>query len=294
MAPLPLRAAAAVALLSASAASAAASSSSSSSPSPPTSTSPLRVALYVGSGTSPGSAGNYSDSIAAFVAQGVFASLDRLEDADVGARLSPAAFDVVVFPGGSGSGEFMGIGAAGQAAVRAFVAAGKGYLGTCAGGYLALTASCCDVAVPGYCGGAVGCANNSHALGLIDYGSAEPWDRGHGYVTMVYSDAAVAMLQLDPAKYGGGRNTSILYWQGPIADRGYKGSYSSGATFTSEIHSGYPQFTTGQMVGTTALAWSTYGSGKGRVLISPPHPEETQPRLDDVVKAYVLWAGGAI
>ena len=198
---------------------------------------------------------------------------------------------MVVFPGGSGSGEFAAIGAAGQDAVRSFVAAGKGYLGTCAGGFLALTATCCDVPVPGYCNGATGCTNSSHALALIDFAAVEPWDRGHGMVTMVYDDAAVAMLKLDPAVYGGGRNTSILYYQGPIADRLYPQSFSSGATFTSEIHSSHTSVTTGQMVGTTGLAFSTYGAGQGRVLVSPPHPEETIPRLDDVIAAYVLWAG---
>ena len=112
---------------------------------------------------------------------------------------------------------------------------------------------------------------------------------------MVYDDAAVAMLKLDPAVFGGGRNTSILYWQGPIADRSYPTTgFSSGATFTSEINSGHPQFTTGQMVGTTALAFTTFGPNGGRVLISPPHPEETIPRLNDVIAAYVLWSGRAI
>jgi putative intracellular protease/amidase len=257
----------------------------------------LRVALYVGSGSNAGSAGNFSEALAQLVARGVLASFDSLADADVGAKLTPSAFDVVVFPGGSGSGEFNAIGEAGQAAVRAFVAAGKGYYGTCAGGFLALTATCCSnsthAALPGYCDGGVGCSNKTDALALIDYAAAEPWDRGHGMVSMIYDDNTVAMLKLDPAVYGGGRNTSVLYYQGPIADRAYPSKgYTSGATFTSEIHSGHPNLTTGQMIGTTALAYTTYG--EGRVLISIPHPEETVPRLNDVVAAYVLYAGKAI
>jgi hypothetical protein len=68
-----------------------------------------------------------------------------------------------------------------------------------------------------------------------------------------------------------------------------------GATFTSELHSGHPQFTTGQMLGAPGLVWATYGGAAGgRVLVSPPHPEETVPRLDDVIEAYVLWAARAI
>lgn len=48
----------------------------------------------------------------------------------------------------------------------------------------------------------------------------------------------------------------------------------------------------GQMVGAPALLLATHRSG--RVLLSPPHPEETVPRLDDVVEAYVLYASGAL
>ena len=116
----------------------------------------LRVALYVGVGTAPTSAGNYSASIRALVSAGAVASLSLLQGADV-ASLSPTNFDLVVFPGGGGSAEAAAIGPGGAAAVRAFVAAGKGYLGTCAGGYLAGNLSCCAQSMPGFCGGKVGC-----------------------------------------------------------------------------------------------------------------------------------------
>ena len=36
------------------------------------------------------------------------------------------------------------------------------------------------------------------------------------------------------------------------------------------------------------------GPKSGRVLLSTPHPEETVPRLDDMVTAYLLWAARAI
>ena len=126
-------------------------------------------------------------------------------------------------------------------------------------------------------------------------GVAEPWDRGHGYVQMAFSDESVAMLQLDPATYGGGRNVSILYSQGPIQARQYPGRFTTDAVFRTEVNSGpHPQWTRGEMAGTPSLLHTTYGAGAGRVLISAPHPEETVPRLDDIVKAYVLWAGRAI
>ena len=252
-----------------------------------------RVALFVGSGSQSASAGNYSDSISMLVQAGKVASLTHMSGADVAAQLTVQRFELVVFPGGSGSSEAAAIGAAGAAAVRAFVAAGGGYLGTCAGGYLAGNASCCAVQMAGYCGGAVGCGRSPYALGLVDMGVAEPWDRGHGYVVMAYSDAAVAMLHLDASTYGGGRNVSILYWQGPIQSREYPSTgYTVDATFKTEIALNHPQWTRGEMVETPSLLHTTYG--KGRVLVSAPHPEETVPRLDDIIEAYVLWASGAI
>jgi putative intracellular protease/amidase len=47
-------------------------------------------------------------------------------------------YDVVFFPGGGGSTEQKAIGDAGDAAIKAFLAAGGGYVGVCAGAYLAL------------------------------------------------------------------------------------------------------------------------------------------------------------
>ena len=58
--------------------------------------------------------------------------------ADVALHLNTSAIDVVVFPGGGGTTEASGLGPAGLAAVKAFVAAGGGYVGICAGAYLAI------------------------------------------------------------------------------------------------------------------------------------------------------------
>lgn len=52
-----------------------------------------------------------------------------------------------------------------------------------------------------------------------------------------------------------------------------------------------------QMINTPSLVMTEYplkGPKSGRVLLSTPHPEETVPRLDDVVTAYLLWAARAI
>ena len=83
--------------------------------------------------------------------------------------------------------------------------------------------------------------------------------------------------------------------QGPIADKKYVPTtpYATHGVFTTEIHSGHK---TGQMVGAPSLMTTTYGSG--RVLISPPHPEETQPQasahvwLSDIAHAHYLCHAG--
>lgn len=94
-----------------------------------------------------------------------------------------------------------------------------GYVGTCAGAYLAITAECCDRALPNttYCGGKTGCYPDDWALGFVNIASANPWARGHGPVDVTFTDAAVDALQL-PESYRG-RNVSIMYWQGPILDK---------------------------------------------------------------------------
>ena len=251
----------------------------------------VRVALYVGAGTASTSAGNLSAVFTAMRSRGAIATLTEMEAADV-ATLTSSAFDVFVVPGGSGSGESDAIGADGADAIRAFVKSGGGYYGTCAGGFLAGNLSCCAQQMPGYCNSQTGCVKSPTALGLVDMGVAEPWDRGHGMVTLFFTDAAIAALQLDASKYGNRQNVSVLYWQGPIQSRLYQGRFDTFATYTSEIDYLHPQWTTGEMVNTPALLTTSYGSG--RVLISSPHPEETIPRLDDIVEAYVLWAAKAI
>jgi hypothetical protein len=77
-----------------------------------------RVALYVGSGASAGSSGNLTAALRRAAATGAIASVDLFQGADVAAKLNNADYDVVVFPGGGGSAEAAGIGAAGAAAVK--------------------------------------------------------------------------------------------------------------------------------------------------------------------------------
>ena len=208
----------------------------------------VRVALYVGGGATAPSFANYSLALAQLAAAGDIASFAELQAADIdGGRLSAADFDVLLVPGGMSTTESAAVGAVGLANIVQFVALGGGYVGVCAGAYLAFTAECCDRAVPGYCGNATGCLKTPWSLGLAPLASADPWDRGHGLVNISFSAAAVAALRLP---YAAGANVSIMYWQGPILDRAWRGAlpgvnFESLATYESEIHADWPDYTTG-------------------------------------------------
>ncbi len=182
----------------------------------------LRVALYNDTGVAPPSFGNLSEALADMVEAKVISTLTILNGPEIASLLTNDRFDLVVFPGGSGHELAGSLKVAGTSAVKRFVTQGGGYYGTCAGAYLAGTASCCrEASIAGYCNGTVGCVEASFALELVQMGAAEPWDRGHGTVNMTFSAEAVATLRLDPARYGPAINTSVLYFQGPVQDRQY-------------------------------------------------------------------------
>lgn len=87
----------------------------------------------------------YAQALDALRSQGITYATCGTSDVE---DLSRDAFDVVLFPGGSGGGEYTALTQAGTAAVRAFVHDhGGGYIGTCAGGFLAVPGRCCDVPV---------------------------------------------------------------------------------------------------------------------------------------------------
>ena len=162
--------------------------------------------------------------------------------------------DVLVHPGGSGSKQGAALEEEGRKAVRTFVNDGGGYLGVCAGAYLATN-------------------DYSWSLNLIDAKVVDRrhWARGKGMVKLRLSPEASEFFDHD------GDELDIHYGQGPLLarrewDDPVVPDYESLAIYSTEIaKNGAPR---GVMAGTSAAVRCEFG--KGRVFCFSPHPELTE------------------
>lgn len=176
-------------------------------------------------------------------------------------------YDVVIFPGGSGSKEAASLDSLGRDQVRTFVRKGGGYLGICAGAYLAS-------------------AEYDWSLHILDAKVLDRshWARGHGDVEVSLTGAGQKFFASEAER------RTVLYWQGPLlapAGKPEIPDYETLGTFATEIaKNGAPQ---GVMPGTTAIAQGRYGAG--RVFCFSPHPERT-PDVQAFVFKAVQWAAG--
>ncbi len=207
---------------------------------------PIRVAVYTGEGAGP-SLKDLRKALAEFPELSVH---DLKGEAIRQGHL--ARYDLLIVPGGSGGREARGLGEKGREEVKQFIRNGGGYIGICAGAYLAT----CDYPW------------SLHILNarVLD---KEHWNRGNGEVEIALSQRGREVL--------GARHemVSIHYAQGPIlAPAHHKGlpGYETWATFRTQVaKNGAPR---GVMPGATAVAAAEFG--KGRVLCFSPHPEETK------------------
>lgn len=219
----------------------------------------IKVAIYAGGGsaTTPGlSAYPASLDRAAGTIDYTYVGPVELARAD---SLKP--FDVVVFCGGSGSGQAKSLAAAGAANVKAFVQRGGGYVASCAGAYLAT-------------------AGYPWSLGLVaaDTVDSKHWARGTGPVDIELTDEGRRIL----GNYQGLQ--SVRYANGPLLGpakdpRGLT-PYTVLAHYRSDMAKNVPG---GVMPGTPAMIAGTYG--EGRVLCFSPHPEYTESLKGMIVRA---------
>jgi len=180
--------------------------------------------------------------------------------------------DVLVMPGGSGSKQATNLETSGREAIQQFVKNGGGYVGVCAGAYLA----------------------SSHypwSLHLINARviDREHWARGKGNVVLTLSDLGQKALG-HPEK-----EVEVWYAQGPLYGRGTNdalGAYEELAIYKTEVpkENVPPGVPMGVMQGTTAIARGTYG--QGRVICYSPHPEKPFQPVFHLIENGVRWAAG--
>jgi predicted deacylase len=160
-------------------------------------------------------------------------------------------FSVVIFTGGSGSKQAKALGGEGRERVQAFVKKGGGYIGICAGSYLA-------------------CSNFTWGLKIIDARTVSPkWRRGLANVKIELSDSGRAI-------FGDKRELlSVRYNNGPILTRAEHDSipdYKVLAWFRTEVSKN--KTPKGVMVNSPAIIMGQFGQGK--VICISPHPEATK------------------
>jgi putative intracellular protease/amidase len=175
-------------------------------------------------------------------------------------------FDVVIFSGGSGSKEAAAIGETGREEVRRLVREGGGYVGICAGAYLA-------------------CTGFSWGVGVLNAKTvSSKWRRGKGDVEIEVTPIARETVGLFQGK------RPIRYANGPIIttdNREGIAPFEPLAIFRTELaENDSPK---GVMVDSPAIVRGVYG--KGRVISSSPHPEQTNG-MESFIESAVRWAAG--
>lgn len=184
-------------------------------------------------------------------------------------------FDMVIFPGGSGSKQAAALGKEGKDTVKEFVEAGGGYVGICAGAFLAASNYSWSL----------GISNHKTFCETIDVpgiGRKSMWFRGGSApVTMELTDEGRTILGDFEGVF------EVRYQNGPIMSpmgREGLGSFRSLAHFRSEVSKYKPQ--EGTMINTPAVIVGEFGNG--RILCISPHPESTDA-LNRLVQNAVRW-----
>lgn len=206
----------------------------------------VSVGVYCDVGTGPSS-------------QNLLKALQKFEDVSVRKIMADdiragrlADVGVLIHPGGSGGGQGRHLREDGREMIRSFIRDGGGFIGICAGAYLAS-------------------ADYPWSLNVLDARvlDRKHWARGKGIVQITLTDTGREMLKSEKPQL------EIYYAQGPLlAPRDHPDidDYEIIATFRTEIaKNGAPM---GVMKGTTAIARGQYG--RGRVVCFSPHPELTE------------------
>lgn len=218
----------------------------------------LRIALYKG----PGTGGAGPPSLMKRLQHPPESSITQVTPEEIAGGVL-TNYNVVIFGGGSGSKQAEALGETGRAEVQKFVETGGGYIGICAGAYLATS---------GY----------PWSLGLINARTISPkWQRGKGLVKLELTDSGRDLLGDRDGQF------DCLYANGPVVKRDEKTNlppFEILAHFRTEMASnGSPA---GIMIDSPAIFAAPYRLG--RVVCVSPHPEQTNG-LEDVVPQAINW-----
>jgi len=184
-------------------------------------------------------------------------------------------FDLVIFPGGSGSKQAAALEAEGREVVKKFIDQGGGFVGICAGAYLAASNYKWSLGISNH-------RTFCKSIDLPEIGRKSMWYRGTSTpVKMELTEEGRKILGDVKGIF------DVRYHNGPIMsamDKKGLGAFRSLATFRSEVSRYKPQ--EGTMVNTPAIIVGEFG--KGRVLCISPHPEST-PGLYKLVQNAIRW-----
>jgi glutamine amidotransferase-like uncharacterized protein len=172
-----------------------------------------------------------------------------------------ARCDVVVFGGGSSRRQGLALGEAGRARVRAFVRRGGGFVGLCAGGFLAST-------------------SRDRYLGLLDFDV--DGTRGSGVVPLAWNMALADQHGIEgtrPTKFSGGPLIEIDE-MGPGVE--------VWATFAEDLAREEREAL--PLKGTAAAVAGSFGDG--RVVAFSPHPERA-PGPQEAFWNAIFWTAQA-
>lgn len=189
----------------------------------------------------------------------------RVSGADVRAGLLDQV-DAVLLPGGSATGQSGALEPAGRERLLRFVAGGGGYVGVCAGAYLAA------------------CEPVRYGLGLLPVRCVDTkhWKRGSGTVEL---ETAGAFAELHP---GAGERIRMRYFNGPLLEAIPRDDLPAAETllvFRSDVHeNGAPA---GVMPGKLAALRGQYR--EGRVIAFSTHPELTSG-MAELLRRAVRWS----
>lgn len=231
----------------------------------------IKVAVFGRTSDSPGPAADVLEGIEAF--EGATTRILGETAIQEGAL---GDFDVLIVPGGSGKSQGGALGGRGKEEIRRFVASGGGYIGICAGAFLAGTMNEWEL----------GLVNSRATTGdrfVPGVGSVPIADRGWGTVDVQLTAEGSSVLGSSM------KQLRLPYTGGPImcpANNAELPNYIVLGTYRSEVWK-YP-FQKGMMISSPAIIGTCFG--KGKVVLFGVHPELAQESRELLLSAIRICA----